>query len=55
MGESKEKVKDLVKKLQDKIGPLNAMNAKYIDQNFHMKKEMILYEKKKKEKSKQLG
>lgn len=41
----KGRVKKLVKKLEPQLGVENAMNLKYISQNFLMQKEMKLYRK----------
>lgn len=48
----KGKVCELVRRLGDKLEPANVLNMKYIDQNFHMRREMKLYEKKSQEKEK---
>lgn len=44
------KVHRIVKQLEGKISQAMLLNLKYIDQSFHMKKEMRLQEKKTKKK-----
>lgn len=45
MKDSHLSVKELVKKLEDKIDPFTVINGKYVEQNFHMSKELKLLQK----------
>lgn len=54
MPEKQRKVSELVEELKDKLEASNIMNLKYLDQNFHMKKEMKLLENRENVKGSQL-
>lgn len=43
MGPKKSKIQELIEKLKDQIDAPKMLNLKYLDQNFHMKKELECY------------